>query len=110
MVKNTGSSSRGSGFNSQYLHVLYNHFYVILVLGNLMLSSVSARHAYGIHTGCPGQGFIVVIDAMTTATLRKENISLELVIAQRFSPLSSLEDAWQHADRHDTGEVAEFCI
>jgi hypothetical protein len=43
---------------------------------------------------------------MTTTTLIKENISLGLHW-DKFSPLSSWQEAWWHADRHDAREGAK---
>ena len=42
---------------------------------------------------------------VTVTILIKESISLGLANIQRFNPLTSWEDIWQHAGRCDAGEV-----
>ena len=41
------------------------------------------------------------------AILTKENIYFGWLTVQRFSPLSSWQEAWRHAGKHDAREVAE---
>jgi hypothetical protein len=49
------------------------------------------------------RGLLLRRDTMTMATLKRKTFNWGWLTVQRFSPLSSWREAWQHAGRHGAG-------